>query len=59
MIGRVFGVITVASSTALAAGAALAGFADRTGIGPIMLFWGGFLLLVGLLAFSWKAFRQA
>lgn len=59
MIGRVFGVITVASSTALAAGAALAGFADKTGIGPIMLFWGGFLLLVGLLAFSWKAFRQA
>jgi len=59
MIGRVFGVITVVSSTALAGGAVLAGFADRIGVGAIMLFWGGFLLLVGLLAFMWKAFRQA
>lgn len=59
MIGRVFGVITVASSTAIAGGAALAGLADMIGVGPIMLFWGGFLLLVGLLAFMGKAFRQA
>jgi MFS family permease len=59
MIGRVFGVITVASSTAIAGGAALAGFADIVGVGPIMLFWGGFLLLLGLLAFIRKAFRQA
>jgi MFS family permease len=59
MIGRVFGIITVASSTAIAAGAALAGLADVIGVGPIMLFWGGFLILIALLALIGKAFRQA
>ena len=59
MIGRVFGVITVVSSTAIAAGASLAGLADVIGVGFIMLFWGGFLLVVGLLALAWKAFRES
>jgi MFS family permease len=59
MIGRIFGVITVASSTAIASGAALAGLADTIGVGSIILFWGGFLIFVGLAAFMWKAFEKA
>jgi MFS family permease len=59
MIGRVFGVITVASSVAIAAGAAMAGLADSISIGTLMLFWGGFLVVVGIVAFMWRAFREA
>jgi hypothetical protein len=59
MIGRVFGVITVASSTAIAAGAAMAGLADTIGVGSLMLFWGGFLIVVGTATLLWKAFREA
>ena len=59
MIGRVFGVITVASSTAIAAGAASAGLADIVGVAGLLLFWGVFLVLVGIRAMMWKTFRDA
>ena len=59
MIGRVFGVITAVSSIAIAAGAALAGLADAIGVAFLLLFWGGFLVVVGLIAIMWKTLSKA
>ena len=50
MIGRVFAVITVASSAAAAAGAAMAGIAETIPVGVVFLGWAAFLLLTGVTA---------
>lgn len=59
MIGRVFSVITVVSSVALAVGASMAGLADLLGVGVTLLGWAGVLLLSGLAALAWKTFQEA
>ncbi|MBE0411485.1 MAG: MFS transporter [Anaerolineales bacterium] len=48
MIGRVFAVITVASSAAAAAGAAMAGIAETVPVGVVFLGWACLLLLTGV-----------
>jgi MFS family permease len=50
MIGRVFAVITVTSSAAAAAGAAMAGIAETIPVGVVFLGWATFLLLTGVAA---------
>jgi MFS family permease len=50
MIGRVFAVITVTSSAAAAAGAAMAGIAETIPVGVVFLGWATFLLLTGVTA---------
>ncbi len=59
MIGRVFSVIMVVSSMAIAAGASLAGLADWLGVGPMLILWSLVLILTGVLALGWKTFREA
>lgn len=59
MIGRVFSVIMVVSSMAIAAGASLAGLADWLGVGVMLLIWSVVLVASGLLALAWKTFREA
>jgi MFS family permease len=54
MIGRVFAVITVASSIAAALGASLAGIADIIPVGLLFLLWSSFLLVVGIIAASFR-----
>ncbi len=59
MIGRVFSVIMVVSSGAIALGAGAAGLADIFDVNGMLLFWGIVLLLSGVGAMSWKTFREA
>ncbi|NJN54116.1 MAG: MFS transporter [Anaerolineae bacterium] len=58
MIGRVFSVITVVSSAAIALGASLAGLADWLGVGVMLILWSLLLMLTGLSALTWKTFRE-
>jgi MFS transporter, DHA3 family, macrolide efflux protein len=55
MIGRVFAVVTVASSGAAALGAATAGIAETIPVGIVFLGWATFLLLTGFVATGFKA----
>jgi len=50
MIGRVFAVITVASSAAAALGASMAGIAETIPVGVVFLGWACLLLLTGVAA---------
>ncbi|HRQ38707.1 MAG TPA: MFS transporter [Chloroflexota bacterium] len=59
MIGRVFSVIMVVSSMAMAAGASLAGLADWLGVGTMLVVWSLVLVVAGLSALAWKTFREA
>ncbi len=59
LIGRVFSVIMVASSAAIALGAAMAGLADLFGVNIMLFVWSLVLVFSGLGAFSWKTFREA
>jgi MFS family permease len=59
MIGRVFSVIMVVSSVAIALGASLAGLADLIGVGLMLVIWALVLVIAGLLALAWKTFREA
>ncbi|MCL4262735.1 MAG: MFS transporter [Anaerolineae bacterium] len=59
MIGRVFSVIMVVSSMAIAVGASLAGLADWLGVGPMLIIWSLVLIVTGLLALTWRTFREA
>lgn len=59
MIGRVFSVITVVSSVAIALGASMAGLADIWGSGVMIFVWGVVLTIIGVLTLSWKRFREA
>jgi MFS family permease len=59
MIGRVFSVIMVVSSVAMAAGASLAGLVDRFGVGQMLIVWSLVLVGAGLAALAWKTFREA
>jgi MFS family permease len=59
MIGRVFSVITVVSSAAIALGASMAGLADIGGAGLMIFIWGVVLAIVGAAALSWTQFREA
>lgn len=59
MIGRVFSVIMVVSSMAIAAGASLAGLADWLGVGVMLIIWSVVLVASGVLALTWKTFREA
>ena len=59
LIGRVFSVVMVVSSGAIALGAAAAGLADIFGVNMMLLIWGFVLLFTGIGAMSWKTFREA
>ncbi len=59
MIGRVFSVIMVVSSAAIALGAGMAGLADMFGVNVMLFVWGFVLLLSGIGAMFWKTFREA
>ena len=59
LIGRVFSVIMVASSAAIALGAGMAGLADMFGVNTMLFIWSLVLVFSGLGAFSWKTFREA
>ena len=59
MIGRVFSVVMVVSSAAIALGAGAAGLADLFGVNVMLFIWGFVLLLSGIGAMSWKTFREA
>lgn len=59
MIGRVFSVIMVVSSVAIAVGASMAWLADRWGVGALLLFWSLVLIIAGFGAMGWKTFREA
>jgi MFS family permease len=54
MIGRVFAVVTVASSAAAALGAAMAGIAETIPVGIVFLGWATFLLITGLAAVGFR-----
>lgn len=58
MMGRVFSVIMVVSSVAIAIGASLAGLADLFGVSRMLLFWSLVLVLSGLAALRWKTFQE-
>ncbi|MFU8772708.1 MAG: MFS transporter [Anaerolineales bacterium] len=55
MIGRVFAVVTVASSAAAALGAAMAGIAETIPVGIVFLGWATFLLITGLAAVGFRS----
>jgi hypothetical protein len=59
MIGRVFSVIMVVSSVAMAVGAITAGLAEQVSVGLLLIGWAVVLLLTGLVALAWKTFREA
>ncbi len=59
MIGRVFSVIMVVSSGAIALGAGMAGLADILGVNVMLFIWSFVLIVSGLAALSWKTFREA
>lgn len=59
MIGRVFSVIMVVSSVAMALGASTAGLSDQFGVAAMLLVWSVVLVFSGLAAFTWRAFREA
>lgn len=59
MIGRIFSVITVISSVALAIGASAAGLADQINVEFLLLFWAILLAVTGIIALSWRTFREA
>lgn len=50
MIGRIFNVVTVVSSTAMALGASTSGLADVLGVVMVMALWSAFLIVVGIVA---------
>lgn len=54
MIGRVFAVITVASSAAAALGAAMAGIAETIPVGLVFIGWATFLVFTGIAAVGFR-----
>ena len=57
MIGRVFSMVGVTSSIAIALGASTTGAADIFGVIPVMIFWCVFLIVVGIVAVLHPALR--
>lgn len=58
MIGRVFSVIMVVSSAALAAGASTAGLADLYDVELLLALWGVVLTMTGVFAMKWRTFQE-